>query len=564
MGGLSAAHELAERGYQVEIYEKRSINGGKARSVEWAGTNTGGRKPLPGEDGFRFFPGFYTHVPDTMSRIPLFGGGVVLDNLVNAKEIAILQEGERPYIFPSGIPRTVEDWYAAIVHLFTNGSLGLTKDDALFFAGRIMCLFTSSDSRRLKQYEGIDWWTFIGAPERSPQYQKICGRGLTRCLVAMRSEVASTRSVGTILIQILMDILMPSRRAADRVLNGPTNEVWINPWVDYLQDSYGVNIYQNMEAVDLAFDQANNRISSVSVKDCLRNTITQISGDHYILAVPIEILNGQLTGTPLISPQIAAVAPSLANLTRIVTDWMVGIQFYLNRELNTPVGHAIYVDSPWAVTSIAQAQFWRNQIAGTYGNGTVRDILSCDISDWDTRGNKVFFEPANQATNENQIKEEVWEEVKAHWALSPSGQLRDADLVTFRLSPQIDFSTGRAVDVEPLLINVANTRQYRPKPATEISNLFLAADYVITNTDLATMEAANEAGRRAANHILKTDAYPGPFAKIWELEEPMVFKPLKDLDEMIFAANPDAPPPWCEELTKLRMPERPRFLRWRD
>ena len=131
-------HELAERGYQVEIYEKRSINGGKARSVEWSGTSTAGRKPLPGEDGFRFFPGFYTHVPDTMKRIPLVSGGVVFDNLVNAKEIAILQEGQRPYIFPSGIPRTVEDWHAAIVHLFTNPSLGLTKDDALFFAGRIM------------------------------------------------------------------------------------------------------------------------------------------------------------------------------------------------------------------------------------------------------------------------------------------------------------------------------------------------------------------------------------------------------------------------------------------
>lgn len=563
MGGLSAAHELAERGYQVEIYEKRSINGGKARSVEWSGTSTAGRKPLPGEDGFRFFPGFYTHVPDTMKRIPLFGGGVVFDNLVNAKEIAILQEKQLPYIFPSGIPRTVEDWHAAIVHLFTNPSLGLTKDDALFFAGRIMCLFTSCDSRRLKQYEGIDWWTFIGAPDRSAQYQKICGRGLTRCLVAMRSEVASTRSVGTILLQILMDILLPTRRAADRVLAGPTNEVWINPWVDYLQRSHGVNIYQNMEAIDLAFDQVTNRIVSVSVQDSVNKSIKQVRGDHYILAVPIEILNGKLAGTPLITPKIAAAAPSLANLTKIPTDWMIGIQFYLNKQLRTPIGHAIYVDSPWAVTSIAQAQFWNNKIATTYGDGKVTDILSCDISDWDTPGNKVFFKPANQATNEREIKDEVWEEVKAHWALSPADKLSDADVQTSYLSPQIDFSTGKAVDVEPLLINKANTRQYRPNAATEISNLFLAADYVITNTDLATMEAGNEAGRRAANHILDTDAYAGSRAEIWDLEEPLVFKPLKDLDELIFAANPNAPPPWCQALTSLRMPSWPEFLsRW--
>ena len=30
----------------------------------------GGRKDLPGEHGFRFFPGFYHHIPDTMRRIP--------------------------------------------------------------------------------------------------------------------------------------------------------------------------------------------------------------------------------------------------------------------------------------------------------------------------------------------------------------------------------------------------------------------------------------------------------------------------------------------------------------
>ena len=31
----------------------------------------GGRRTLPGEHGFRFFPGFYHHVPDSMRRIPL-------------------------------------------------------------------------------------------------------------------------------------------------------------------------------------------------------------------------------------------------------------------------------------------------------------------------------------------------------------------------------------------------------------------------------------------------------------------------------------------------------------
>jgi uncharacterized protein with NAD-binding domain and iron-sulfur cluster len=33
------------------------------------GTGTAGRRDLPGEHGFRFFPAFYHHVIDTMQRI---------------------------------------------------------------------------------------------------------------------------------------------------------------------------------------------------------------------------------------------------------------------------------------------------------------------------------------------------------------------------------------------------------------------------------------------------------------------------------------------------------------
>jgi 15-cis-phytoene desaturase len=83
VAGMSAAHELVERGFQVTVLERRAHPGGKARSMPVPYTtqsNVGGvylgrevvnrRKDLPGEHGFRFFPGFYKHVVDTMQRIP--------------------------------------------------------------------------------------------------------------------------------------------------------------------------------------------------------------------------------------------------------------------------------------------------------------------------------------------------------------------------------------------------------------------------------------------------------------------------------------------------------------
>src|SRR3954453_5678325 len=82
VGGLSAAHELAERGFEVVVYEAAGGTGGKARSIFVPGTGRDGRRDLPGEHGFRFFPSFYRHLPDTMKRIPFAANrDGVFDNL---------------------------------------------------------------------------------------------------------------------------------------------------------------------------------------------------------------------------------------------------------------------------------------------------------------------------------------------------------------------------------------------------------------------------------------------------------------------------------------------------
>ncbi|MGW7409633.1 FAD-dependent oxidoreductase [Streptomyces sp. NPDC054833] len=87
VSGLSAAHELAERGYAVTVYEYYDALGGKARSMDVPGTASGGRRPLPAERGFRFFPGFYRNLPDTMRRIPFPGNANgVHDNLRSGTE----------------------------------------------------------------------------------------------------------------------------------------------------------------------------------------------------------------------------------------------------------------------------------------------------------------------------------------------------------------------------------------------------------------------------------------------------------------------------------------------
>ena len=80
------------------------------------------------------------------------------------------------------------------------------------------------------------------------------------------------------------------------------------------------------------------------------------------------------------------------------------------------------------------------------------------------------------------------------------------------------------------MINQCDTWAIRPNAYTAIPNLFLAADYVKTHTDLATMEGANEAARRAVNSILLADDADMDLCEIWEMDTPLCSNPCKAMD----------------------------------
>jgi 15-cis-phytoene desaturase len=230
VAGLSAAHELMERGFAVTVYEKKAVFGGKARSISVPNTAANGRKDLPGEHGFRFFPAFYKHIPDTMQRIPFPGNVSVFNNLVHATRIDVLRAAKPGIVLAGRKPQNMDDWVVALTSVFSG--IGVADYEVLYFVDRLLALLTTCPERRLGEYEAISWWDFIGASQRSTEYQTLLAQGLTRSLVAMRAKEGSTRTVGYVLLQLLFGIL--SWGGFDRLLAGPTNEVWLDPWLNYL------------------------------------------------------------------------------------------------------------------------------------------------------------------------------------------------------------------------------------------------------------------------------------------------------------------------------------------
>lgn len=547
VAGMSAAHELAERGFAVEVFEhKESYCGGKARSVNVPDTGNDGRKPLPGEHGFRFFPGFYKHVTDTMKRIPVSGNKTAFDNLVPTETITLGRYDKKPFKTLAHFPKNIAEAEFLVKNLF-GSDLGLSREEEIFFGRRVWQLMTSCKERRINEYEGLGWWEYLQADRFSKAYQTLLVEGLTRTLVAAKAKTASTKTGGDIFLQLIYNTMNPFVDV-DRVLNAPTNDAWLTPWHSYLTEKLGVKYQFSSTVKEIKID--NREISSVVVQS--GETFTEVKGDYYIFAVPVERM------APLLSDEVLSVDGTLETIKQLApsVSWMNGLQIYLNEDVKISRGHVICSDSEWAVTCISQPQFWPDVDLKTYGDGTVKGIISVDISDWFTKGSNG--KTASDCTKQ-EIFDEVWIQLKKSLNTDAKVPLKDEMVVDWFLDSDIEISekpfpepvtpghSSYSFNREPLLVNRVNTWSLRPEPYTNIANLFLASDYVKTNTDLATMEGANEAARKSVNAILQATGSNKKLCKIWDLHEPLILAPLRWADKKRY----DKGLPWTHKQSAL-------------
>ena len=176
----------------------------------------------------------------------------------------------------------------------------------------------------------------------------------------------------------------------------------------------------------------------------------------------------------------------------------------------------------------------------------MRGIVSVDISDWTAAGSDG--QTAMESSRE-EVAWETWRQLKRSVNVEEE-QLRDEDLITWFLDPDIYLDPAHPDTLgngEPLLVNLTGTWPLRPDATTAIPNLFLASDYVRTNTDLATMEGANEAARRAVNGLLDAVGHEGPRCEVWPLHEPEVLAPWRLHD----AARYERGLPWDDSLLQV-------------
>ena len=629
VAGLSAAHELAQRGFAVQVFEQREVPGGKARSTRVPKSAAAGKSELPGEHGFRFFPGFYWHLPDTMRRIPSHDGQSVEAHLHAVETMTFAFDAAPPYSLPAHQPKTWREFSQVLRYVAALGEMGITSDDLVFIWWQLWKIITSCSERRVAELERQSWWDYVDAGHRSQAFRHLLVVGVTRNLVASKAEKANARTVGQVGIQLLLD-LVTGRNVTDRILDGPTNDVWIDPWVAHLREKYAVDYQLGWELEHVELDGAAREVKRVVVRraqatrprlqvetvkplvprpaqlECeerharwrekaqkrrllnvrLAEEVRSeppseeklvLEADHFVFALPVEVMADVLEQQPELlraDPQLSGIL----ELGRHQVEWMNGIQFYLTADVPIARGHVNHVDSPWALTSISQSQFWPDYPSSGYADGRVRTIFSVDISAWDipspsgkeardcdyqevaeetwrqlkisvNRERVVLTDAMLHPTTPWHIDDDIVERVRKERRLARSDVAHRADRKRKEGRPdEPDLLTN----AEPLLVNLVDSWGLRPQAVTAISKLYLASDYLQTNTNLATMEAANEAARAATNAILQASGSSAEPCVIRPLAEP--FAALRALDaERLQRKEPAKNPLWADALAFLAL-----------
>ncbi|MGV9798301.1 FAD-dependent oxidoreductase [Mycobacterium sp. NPDC003449] len=290
IAGLTAAHELAERGFEVTVYEPRAderaglsedgvsttetypevkLGGLAASQYSTVGTRDGsaaelrpfpGRRGQPrtpgravaGEHGFRFFPAYYLHTWDLFQRIPVYqrldlGGGdirwhptarTVMDNVRRVVTQGTTVEGKPSLVFPREAPRTPAEFLTILGQLT---QLGFTVGDVHTFVGRLLRYLVTSPLRRATELQNLSAYDFfIGRDNTSeqsrftytPRFDALLLE-MPRVLAAFDSRWGDARTNLTTYLQLQLQMDRRDNKA-DGVLNGPTTESWFDHWHRHL------------------------------------------------------------------------------------------------------------------------------------------------------------------------------------------------------------------------------------------------------------------------------------------------------------------------------------------
>jgi len=495
ISGLTVAHELLERGYNVTIYEKSRTVGGFAKSrrvQDRSGTNG-----MPTEHSWRGYGPFYGNFFDIAKRIPLKEHESVFDNLSKPIE----------FVLPNDNIDNSE----------------VTMWDKIYVLYYIaQCL---ASNKRRKEYSYVNFKELIKnniSKAGRDEYIKRLGPGLG--LDQDRTSLLHAAKF----VELILDTKPHNHSRRLKYISGqihpaihykheshegwhvmtkPTSEAWFDPWVVYLK-SLGLKLHFKTELFKYLVSDNNIECAIVSTFNAEESINTFKVGNPSTIYInctdPFTFKN-----TILNSFQNESICGSLLksiNLVNEGVDNQIGFSLEFNKKINIPSTTVFsFPDSEFNITLYPQDNFFKND---PYFKKHSNSFWSGCICSANIKG-KLFNKPAIELNKTQLLKEvihqifrsdELYKFVKKYNSEGPK------DLKVVRGSIwnewKYDDVSKKLISTRPKWVNSLKTHKYRPDQKTNFKNLYIAGAHTKTSINIWSMEGAVESGKIIARHII--------------------------------------------------------------
>lgn len=462
IAGLSAAHELAEKGYTVTVFEKFPQAGGVAKSKRDV-------HGFPTEYSWRGYAPWYHNVFNLMNRIPTTLEKTVLSNLSEPITFYFPHNSNKPLPIARLLLEGTKNAVACPARTAEYAKINA--------ADYFKALLNNEDWEHLVSTFGP--WVGID-PQRASLHHIIS--------FFVKNAIPGPPSPYT----YEKDGKRWTQKSLSgwQVLNAPTNDAWFDPWVAYLE-SLGVTFYFNSSVESF--------VHTEKVEYAIVNG-QRIYADHFIMAITPFALENVLQKSKFVTPWFPGLVQDGPHI-------QVSFQIGFSEKVTWGGTRRamILTKSEFNITLYRQDELWGP--SANLGPGIVS--LWSGTTCVSYIPGKLFGRPLIQLTK-HEFEQEILYQLSKDVGFN--NELQQANKKTFAELPIVHFNVWDSwkfnqpiTTDEPKYVDSTNTREFQPTVDTTLPNLWMAGAHTRTSTDLWSMESAAESGRRAAQAIACTN-----------------------------------------------------------
>lgn len=515
IAGLTVAHELIRRGYEVSVYESNSQAGGFFRSARIPRDDG-----MPSEYSWHGMGPWYHNVFDLMQQIPFDATHTVYERALSRPiDFGIFPDHGSAEFYDRGplsipamfrmSPLDFVGWAWLMLKSWTANRRSRTKYAALNAAAAWKKVMSDLSYRTWRACFG-PWigsdWTLVSLHTAGLFFRNQLLSGPPHRHAADEHGPAWTHGAGDGWL----------------LLAGPSSEYWFAPWVRYLQSS-GVQFF---------FEESLHRLETNGrkVSAAYLESGTRVDAEIYVLATNPFAVSELVQRCPELADD-----PQLQKFPALVQDGphsQVSFRIAFSEPIAFPRERTAVVlaDTEYNLTLFAQEQAWGPEVALGKNVRSLWTVTSCV----GTVPGRIHNTPV-MFCSEEQYLEEVVEQVLSCGSLDAmvreanAGRgLRDFPIEKVAVWHEWHFSPDGIRPQQPKWVTTTHTEPYRPKQETSLSNLLLAGAHTQTTVDVWSIEGAVESGRLAVR-VLE------PSTPVCSQHRPAWLRMVGALDDLCFA-----------------------------